>query len=104
MESSESSSRAPAGVSISTRCALNGAEVGSRRPIRHRRDAAYRTASYVYVKRPDSYLIQLRRHLRRLLLLCNDRLVHVAPVLQADVRVVRGARHRHERSQFGVRQ
>ena len=37
-------SRAPAGVSISARsgCPLDGVEVGSRRPIRHRRDAAAR--------------------------------------------------------------
>jgi hypothetical protein len=53
--------------------------------------------SYVYVNRPLSKLIQLRRDLRRLLL-GQHRLVHVAPVLQTDVRVVGGAGHRHERT------
>ena len=56
----------------------------------------------LYIK-PQSSLVQLRRDLRRLLL-GEERLVHVAAVLEADVRVVGGAGHGHERCKFRVRQ
>ena len=77
--------------------AYSTASVPHQHAIAARLHAPYRAASYVYVT-PHPLLVQLRRHRRRLLLLRDERLVHVAAVLQTDVRVVGGARHRHERT------
>ena len=58
-------------------------------------------ASYVYITPHAS--VQLRRHLGRLLLR-EDRLVHVAAVLETHVRVVGRAGHGHQRCKFRVGQ
>ena len=72
------------------------ASVPHQHAIAARLHAPYRAASYVYVN-PHPLLVQLRRDLRRLLLLRDERLVHVAAVLETHVRVVGRARHRHQR-------